>query len=109
MELKMESNQKELTVFLRGELDHHAAGRLREQIDSAVSGQNEQTLILDFDGIQFMDSSGVGLLMGRYKLMRGRGGALRVRGVQPRLMGMLRMAGLEKLGIFEEDTHESNQ
>lgn len=109
MQLKMETENRALTVFLRGELDHHAAGVLREEIDRAVTSGDAKTLILDFGDVQFMDSSGVGLLMGRYKLMRAKGGRLRVRKVSARLMLMLRMAGLEKLGIFEEDTHESNQ
>ncbi len=109
MELKLEAEKKQLVAFLRGEIDHHAAGRLREEIDNAVTRGNIRELILDFSDIHFMDSSGIGLILGRYKSMCTRGGKLTVRGVSQRQMQVMRMAGLEKLNIFEEDTHESHE
>lgn len=104
MQLKLEADNKQLIAYLRGEIDHHAAGRLREEIDSAVTRGGIRELILDFTDIGFMDSSGIGLILGRYKNMCARGGKLTVRGVPDRQMQVMRMAGLQKLNIFEEET-----
>lgn len=104
MELKLETDKRRLTACLRGEIDHHAAGRLREEIDNAVTRGNIRELILDFSDITFMDSSGIGLILGRYKSMCARGGKLTVRGASPRQLQVMRLAGLEKLKIFEEET-----
>ena len=59
-------------------------------------------LVLDFSGLTFMDSSGVGLILGRYRLLRSLGGAVTVIGASPRLERMIRLAGLDKLPIWEQ-------
>ena len=112
MDVKFEKQDKALTVFLRGEIDHHAAGGLREQIDSAVVSGGVLCLTLDFGEMSFMDSSGVGLILGRYKQMCARGGKLTVRGMNARYLAMMKMAGMEKLGILQTEecvNNESNQ
>ncbi len=112
MDVKFEKQDGRLTVFLRGEIDHHAAGGLREQIDQAVISGDIHALTLDFAEVSFMDSSGMGLILGRYKRMLARGGTLCVRRMQPRYLAMMKMAGMEKLGILqaeEIETNESNQ
>ena len=68
MDVKFEKQDRTLTVFLRGEIDHHAAGGLREQIDGAVVSGGIVCLVLDFSEVSFMDSSGVGLILGRYTM-----------------------------------------
>ena len=65
MVIRMESTPSVLTVWLTGELDHHAAREIREQIDSALGRCTATLLRLDFSGVGFMDSSGIGLIMGR--------------------------------------------
>ncbi len=112
MDVKFERQDKTLTVFLRGEIDHHAAGGLREQIDGAVVSSGVSCLILDFSEVSFMDSSGIGLILGRYKRMCARGGRLQVCGVNARYLAMMKMAGMEKLGILyteESATNESDE
>ncbi len=112
MDVKFEKQNTTLTVFLRGEIDHHAAGGLREQIDSAIVSGSISCLILDFSEVSFMDSSGVGLLLGRYKRMCARGGRLQVCGMSQRYLAMMKMAGMEKLGILQAEesaTNESNE
>ena len=103
MELKVKTDQDSLTVYLRGELDHHVCGRLREEIDNAVIQSGTKWLILDFANVGFMDSSGIGLILGRYKHLLATGGTLRVRGASQKLRQVMCMAGLQKLDIFEED------
>lgn len=111
MDVKFEKRDGTLTVYLRGEIDHHAASGVREQIDSAIAGGDTRTLILDFAEVSFMDSSGVGLILGRYKRMLAHGGSLCVRRMSARYLAMMKMAGMEKLGILQEEetTDESDQ
>lgn len=102
MVIRMGTDQSGLTVWLSGELDHHAARELREQIDSAVERSAARQLRLDFSGVTFMDSSGIGLIMGRYRLMLSRNGSLSVVGTSERLRRVMKLAGLEKLPIWNE-------
>lgn len=100
MQLEIIRQTNQLTVKLSGELDHHTAGEARERIDRAVLQQRSQRLVLDFSNLTFMDSSGIGLIMGRYRLIRSLGGTLLVQGASPRLETIIRLAGLEKLPIW---------
>lgn len=89
----------QMTALLSGEIDHHTAAGMRMQIDEHLQRRRPDTLILDFGEITFMDSSGVGLIMGRYKLMRELGGTIRIQNTSSSASRMLRLAGLERLGI----------
>lgn len=108
MVIRIEAAADETTVWLSGELDHHAARELRRQVDLAVERNRPQRLRLDFSDVSFMDSSGIGLIMGRYRLMQLEGGSLSVTGASERLRKVMRMAGLDKLGILQ-DTADSVQ
>lgn len=57
-----------LTIKIEGELDHHSASFLRESIDKKIMSSNEKEIVFDLSETTFMDSSGVGVLLGRYKL-----------------------------------------
>ena len=58
-----------LTAVLSGEIDHHTAQGMREEIDFTVNQSKPKKLILSFEHVGFMDSAGIGLIIGRYKLM----------------------------------------
>lgn len=102
MVIRMDVSPQVMTVWLSGELDHHAARSLREQVDTAIEGSVAKILRLDFSGVTFMDSSGIGLIMGRYRLMTARGGRLMVVGASERLLRVMKLAGLEKLPVWEQ-------
>ena len=87
-----------VTAFLSGEIDHHTAAELRETIDSAANEHKPTLLVLDFKNVSFMDSSGIGLVMGRYKTISELSGKVM------RLAGMERLA---KIGM-EELANETN-
>lgn len=108
MVIRIEAAADETTVWLSGELDHHAARQLRQQVDLAVERNRPQRLRLDFSDVSFMDSSGIGLIMGRYRLMQLESGSLSITGASERLRKVMRMAGLDKLGILQ-DTADSVQ
>lgn len=97
MPVKTDYRDDTLTAWLQGDIDHHSAAAMRESIDKAVEGCLPKRLILDFSGVSFMDSSGVGLVMGRYRLIRSVGGSLTVSGASPRIQAMMKMAGLDLL------------
>ena len=90
-----------LTAFVEGDIDHHTAKDLREAIDEHAEKHGPALLKLDFSGVQFMDSSGIGLMMGRFKLMNSIGGKLKVINVPKSLERMVKLSGLMALGIFE--------
>ena len=102
MAVTLEVTNEEITAYLSGEIDHHSAVELRRRIDEAVLAGTSEWLILDFSGVTFMDSSGIGLIMGRWRLMQEQGGRLTVRGVPKTLRKVMRVSGLDKLGVLEE-------
>ena len=102
MAVTLEVTNEDITAYLSGEIDHHSAVELRRRIDEAVLAGTPEWLILDFSGVTFMDSSGIGLIMGRWRLMQEQGGRLTVRGVPKTLRKVMRVSGLDKLGVLEE-------
>ncbi|MCI8407029.1 MAG: anti-sigma factor antagonist [Oscillospiraceae bacterium] len=100
--LRLENDNDRLTVFLYGEIDHHAARTIREEVDANLQRSLPKRLIFNFRDVTFMDSSGVGLIMGRYKLIRSMGGEIQIRGAKPQIIQIMRMAGLDKLAEIED-------
>ena len=90
------------TVVIAGELDHCAAPQIRRMLDDLLQDPTVQHLVLDLENLTFMDSSGIGVLLGRLRTLQSRGGSLSVKNMQPpveklfRLSGMHRVIGLEK-------------
>ena len=99
MPVRTEYQNDTLTVLLRGDIDHHTASAMREAIDRAAESCLPQKLVMDFSGVSFMDSSGIGLVMGRYRLIRSMGGSLEITGTSARIRTIMKMAGLDLLGI----------
>lgn len=102
MSAKIEYRQNEIRVLLEGEIDHHSASIIRVSIDEAILNKRPQLLILDFGKVTFMDSSGIGLVMGRYKLMKTVGGRIVVDNLSASAYKVMRLAGLETLGEIRQ-------
>ena len=100
MDVKMELKEGVLTAYLSGEIDHHTAKIIRETIDPRLESARPKLLILDFADVGFMDSSGVGLIMGRFKLMYSLGGKMTVTNPTPYVTKMMRLAGLDRLSVL---------
>ena len=90
------------TVYLSGEIDHHSAAVLRRELDDYITRHRPSVLRLDLSGIDFMDSSGLGLLMGRYALLSRLGGKLVVCDPSPSVWRMMRLAGMERILRVEQ-------
>lgn len=89
--------QKTLTVYIQGELDHHTAKEIRTRIDTEISRREPEFLELDFSAVTFMDSSGIGLVMGRYKIMNERGGKVVILNPPPPIKKVMMISGINKL------------
>lgn len=103
MSAKIQYFESGIRVSIDGELDHHSASLIRAGIDEAVIRCRPSTLTLDFSAVGFMDSSGVGLVMGRYKLMKAIGGEVELTGLSPVALRMMKLAGLERIVAIKED------
>ena len=97
MSAKIECGENEIVVFLDGEIDHHSASIIRMTVDNTVLNRRPKMLTLDFEKVTFMDSSGIGLIIGRYKLMKECGGQLEIRGPQPYIRRVLKLSGIERI------------
>lgn len=91
-----------VTVVIAGELDHCAAPQIRQMLDDLLQDPMLLHLTLDLENLTFMDSSGIGVLLGRLRILQARGGTMSVQNMQPpveklfRLSGMHRVIGIEK-------------
>ena len=102
MPVTIDVNGNTMTARLSGELDHHHTQKLREEIDRSVQKEHPNRLILNFAGVEFMDSSGIGLVLGRYRLMQEREGSLVLCAMPPHIRRVMRVAGIANLEIEEE-------
>ena len=86
-----------LKIKLRGEIDHHSAVAVRSAIDDMIRSRRPCELVIDMSAVDFMDSSGLGLIMGRYNTMKEIGGSVTVADPNPATEKIMNLAGLERL------------
>ena len=92
-----ESEERKLTAVIYGDIDHHTAKFIRGEIDAAIREHNPCILVLDFRFVTFMDSSGIGLVMGRYKIIHELGGEVLTANPPPYIRRVMQLAGLHRL------------
>ncbi len=102
MNVTIETSGNLMIAYLIGELDHHTAEDIRNKIDNAISYKKPNHLILDFKNITFMDSSGIGLVMGRYRLMQNHKGSVEIRNVTSQTKKIMELAGLGRIAVINE-------
>ncbi len=107
MSVRVSFYKNTLTACIEGDIDHHTAKEIRETIDGYVEKYNPNVLEMDFSCVQFMDTSGIGLIMGRFKLMSAMGGKLKVVDVPKSLERMIKLSGLGTLGVFEKEEEKN--
>ena len=90
-------NGRELTAILAGEIDHHLAKEQREAIDRMLFQKKPRLLVLDFSAVKFMDSSGIGLIIGRVDIAEGLNCKISVKGLSRILRKLVKLSGVEKL------------
>lgn len=97
MEMKYITENRQLTITLSGELDHHAAKGLMESIDRCMEQNLPTKTLLDLGGLTFMDSSGIAVILRARQKMQLLDGGLLVRGVPPQARRVLEAAGVNRL------------
>ena len=93
MQILSEKRGPMVRARILGELDHHTAASTRESLDKLLS-EDVREMVLDLSGLTFMDSSGIGVLIGRYKVLAARGGKLKVAKPNTQIDKILRLSGL---------------
>ena len=106
--LKSKQDLDSLTVFLEGELDHCSAKETRLEMDTLISKPHIRHLILDMAALQFMDSSGIGVILGRYRVLHSRGGTVSVMNMNPQIARIFQLSGMARIIPVLADKKEAS-
>ncbi|MGJ9382434.1 anti-sigma F factor antagonist [Salipaludibacillus neizhouensis] len=104
--IDLEKREEVLCVRLVGELDHHAAVNLRERVDAALSENNLTHVLLNLEKLTFMDSSGLGVVLGRYKRVQAMGGEMVVCCISPQVKRLFELSGIYKIVSITSNERE---
>lgn len=96
-EIKSVMRGRSMIVLIEGDIDHHNARRIRSRIDTKLFVQRPDEMILDLSRVSFMDSSGLGLILGRYTKAVELGITFKVANPTPQIRRILDLAGTERL------------
>lgn len=97
MNIKFTNNKNVLVAYLSGELDHHSAEDVRNKIDDMIARTNSLNLVMDFSGVNFMDSSGIGVVIGRYKKLLNKKGKVCISNVNGSVKRVFELSGMFKI------------
>lgn len=97
MYIEFEKNDSNLIVHLLGELDHHSAQEVRHKIDDIIDKDRINKLILDFSRVTFMDSSGIGVVIGRYKRMSSKKGEIAIVSINNNIRRVFELSGIFRI------------
>ena len=103
MEVTYQKEDKSLILKITEELDHHTAEKIRRKADYEIEKYIPSKVVFDFNGVSFMDSAGIGLILGRYKNVSILGGELEVINVNEQVIKILNMSGLSRLIKIKEE------
>lgn len=97
MKVKAKQNGDNLIIYLDGEIDQSVAGELRVKIDDYLSSVKVKNVILNMKDLNFMDSSGIGLVMGRYKKLRSQNISLFIAEPNVQIDKVMQVSGLYRI------------
>lgn len=103
MEIQYLKEDKHLIFKLTEELDHHVTEKIRRKADYEIERYIPRKVIFDFDQVSFMDSAGIGLILGRYKNISILGGSLEIINAKESVNKILKMSGISKLIEIKEE------
>lgn len=104
--IDMEAKNSVLLIRLKGELDHHTAEQLRQQAENAIDKHEIKHIVLNLEELHFMDSSGLGVILGRYKKIKKNNGEMIICAISPAVKRLFEMSGLFK--IMQVELSEKN-
>ena len=96
-QVSYEEKGEELVVHVGGEIDHHSAVEVRTEVDARIIATSPKRVLLELSAVDFMDSSGLGLIMGRFALVKQYGGTLAVLDPSPAVVKIMKLAGMERM------------
>lgn len=94
---RYEDKDKLLIFEITEEIDHHTTEKIRRKMDNEIKRHMPKKIIFDFNQVTFMDSAGIGMLIGRYKTIRMLGGGAELINVKPSIKKIFEMCGLLKI------------
>jgi stage II sporulation protein AA (anti-sigma F factor antagonist) len=86
-----------LVAEIDGDIDHHSAEIIRDKLEREFARAGAKNIIFDLKRVSFMDSSGIGMILGRYRALEKLGGEVAVAGVSPEASRVFELSGLQKL------------
>lgn len=107
LHIDLEVISEVLIVRLRGELDHHTAENLKLQLEEKILKGNVQNIVLSLEHLHFMDSSGLGVILGRYKQITAKGGEMVVCSINPMISRLFELSGLFKILKIRQNEGEA--
>ncbi len=97
MESKFDETDNILDFYITEEIDHHTTEKIRRKMDYEITRFMPRKVVFDFSNVSFMDSAGIGLLIGRYKLVKLIGGSAEMKNVNKNIAKVLEMSGVVKI------------
>lgn len=97
MEIAFKKKNKTILIRVVGEIDHHTAKELRIKTENALSQMGGTNILFDFSDVTFMDSSGIGMLIGRYKQVQALGGRLAILSANKTVTEIILLSGVNQL------------
>lgn len=107
LQIELEHYRKALIVRLKGELDHHTAETVKQRMEEALLRGDSRHIILSLKDLSFMDSSGLGVILGRYKQITAKGGKMVVCDVNPSVYRLFEMSGLFKILSIQDNERQA--
>ncbi|MBQ4515966.1 MAG: anti-sigma F factor antagonist [Clostridia bacterium] len=107
MDIKLQMKGRTLIAALSGELDHHSAKTVKDMLETAIVNKSAQNMVFDLTNLTFMDSSGIGLMIGRYKLITSIGGKVCIVSKSKTLNRLISMSGVTKLMDIYQSTDDA--
>ena len=108
MEITCKVQKRNLYIKIKGDIDHHTAEEIRTRADREMARENAKNIIFDFSEVSFMDSSGIGMVMGRYKAVAETGGKVAVMGISEPINRIFEISGLKKIIPCVKTQDEAN-
>ena len=102
MNISYVKKDKLLMVEITEEIDHHIVEKIRRKVDDEITRYMPRKTIFDFGRVSFMDSAGIGMIIGRYKMMKLIGGEMEIVNISPNVKRILEMSGISKIISMKE-------
>ena len=102
MEITLIAKSRMLVMRIYGEIDHHVAGEIRKRVEREIKRTGAINIAFDFGHVTFMDSSGIGMILGRYKTVQALGGYIVIYDASEQVIRLLEMAGLKNMIILSD-------